>query len=371
MTQPGQQGSVTLVAVGDVSLGDHPMCVGRGIASQLKRFGAERPAYPFEHVGPLFEGADLVFGNLETALGNHNLRPAEIQSVEMRGPDDGAARLRAAGFTVVNIANNHILQHGREAFAATVAALEQQGIAVVGVKQPERPATQPAVLERGGVLMAFLGYAFESDRYFAGTPLYAFGPSCDIPAEVRAARDRADVVVCSMHWGDEFIRYPSRAMRALGHAAIDAGAHAVLGHHPHVFHGVEAYRDGVIAYSLGNFAFDMLWDPALRTGLALRLTLTARGVSSVQSQFVTMSDDFQPVPVAPASSRPLMDEVAELTARVLDSPTDAEYAREYAALVSRNRRQSYTHVLRHATHYPPGTLATILARPIMRRLRRQ
>jgi hypothetical protein len=105
--------------------------------------------------------------------------------------------------------------------------------------------------------------------------------------------------------------------------------------------------------------------------LPLRLTLTARGVSSVQSQFVTMSDDFQPVPVAPASSRPLMDEVDELTARVLDSPTDAEYAREYAALVSRNRRQSYTHVLRHATHYPPGTLATILARPIMRRLRGQ
>ena len=72
MTQ-SEPGSVTLVAVGDVSLGDHPMCVGRGIASQLKRFGAERPAYPFEHVGPLFEGADLVFGNLETALGNHNL----------------------------------------------------------------------------------------------------------------------------------------------------------------------------------------------------------------------------------------------------------------------------------------------------------
>jgi poly-gamma-glutamate synthesis protein (capsule biosynthesis protein) len=368
---PGDPGSVALVAVGDVSLGDHPMCVGRGIGSQLRRFGAGRPSYPFEYVERLFEGADLVFGNLETALGNHGLRPSDIQSLEMRGPEDGATRLRAAGFNVVNIANNHILQHGREAFDATVAALAQQGVAVVGVRQHGRPAAEPVLVERDGVRIAFLGYAFEPDRYFSGTPLYAFGPSCDIPAEVRAARAQADVVVCSMHWGDEFIRYPNSEMRRLGRAAIDAGAHAVLGHHPHVFQGVETYRDGVIAYSLGNFAFDMSWDPALRTGLTLRLTLTARGVSGMEPAFVTMADDYQPVPVEASSSRSFKEEVDMLSARVLDSPTDAEYAREYAALVSRNRLQSYAHVLRHATQYAPGTLATILARPIMRRLRKQ
>ena len=370
MTLSDRPNAVTLVAVGDISLGDHPMCVGRGIGSQLQRFGADRPRYPFEHVEPLFEAADLVFGNLETALGSDGLRSSDIQSLEMRGPADGAGRLRAAGFNVVNIANNHILQHGIEPFAATVGSLERQGIAVVGVKHPERAAARPAVLTRGGLRLVILGYAFEPDKYFTGTPLYAFGPSCDIPADVRAAREQADIVVCSMHWGDEFIRYPNSEMRRLGRAAIDAGAHAVLGHHPHVFHGVETHRGGVIAYSLGNFAFDMLWDAALRTGLTLRLTLTARGVSDVQSRFVTIADDFQPVPVPPSSSAVFMDEVDRLSARVLDSPTDAEYQREYAAMVSRNRRQSYAHVLRHATDYAPGTLATILTRPIMRRLRK-
>lgn len=366
-----ETGSVTLVAVGDVSLGDHPMCVGRGVASRLRQFGTGRPLYPFEHVTPLFTGADLVFGNLETSLGNEGLRSRDIQSLEMRGPADGATRLHAAGFSVVNIANNHILQHGPEAFAATVAALEQHGIAVVGMRRDQASATVPAVMERRGLRVAFLGYAFEPDKYFAGTPLYAFGPSCDIPAEILAAREQADVVVCSVHWGDEFIRHPNSQMRALGRKVIDAGAHVVLGHHPHVFQGIEPYRHGVIAYSLGNFAFDMLWDPALRTGLALRVDVGANGVTDVDSRFVTISEDFQPVPVAPSASRPQLDEVAELSAQLARPPTDREYAREYTALVAKNRRQSYAYVLRHGMQYPPAMLAAILARPLMRRLRRQ
>ena len=369
MTRAGP--GVELVAVGDVSLGDHPMCVGRGIASRLRRFGVERPLYPFEHVASLFQDADLVFGNLETPLGDDGLRTNDIQSVEMRGPADGAARLRGAGFNVVNIANNHILQHGEGAFGATVATLERHGVAVVGLRQSGVPATVPVTLVRRGLRVVFLGYAFEPDKYFAGTPLYAFGPSCDIPAEVRAAREQADVVVCSMHWGDEFIRYPSNEMRAVGRAAIDAGAQAVLGHHPHVFHGIESYRHGVIAYSLGNFAFDMLWDPALRTGLVLRLDIGADGVRNVEPRFVTMSDDFQPVPVEPSIASVLAGEIARLSARAAGSAPETDYARELSTLISRNRRQSYAHVLRHAGQYPPALLATILARPVMRRLRRR
>lgn len=362
--------SIVVTAVGDVSLGDHPMCVGRGLGAHLARTGAARPLYPFEHVAELFAGSDVVFGNLETPLGDDGLRPKDIQSLEMRGPLDGASRLKRAGFDVVNIANNHILQHGAGAFGATVAALNQQEVAVVGLRHPDGADTIPVVLTRRGTRIAFLGYAFEPDKYFAGTPLYAFGPAADIPAAVRGARDLADVVICSMHWGEEFIRYPTRQMRAQGHALIDAGAHVVLGHHPHVFQGVESYGSGVIAYSLGNFAFDMLWDPALRTGLALRITVSANGVTDVEPRFVTMSDDFQPVPIETNSARPWRDELAQLSGKLAHLPSDEEYSREYAVLVSRNRRQSYAHALRHAAEYSPSMLAAILARPITRRFRR-
>jgi poly-gamma-glutamate synthesis protein (capsule biosynthesis protein) len=361
---------LSIVAVGDVSLGDHPMCVGRGIASRLRQCGESRHVYPFEHVGALFAGADFVFCNLETPLGNDGLRPHDIQSVEMRGPLDGAARLKAAGFNVANLANNHILQHGVGAFAATVAALEQQQISAVGIRQPGASATVPVVLERRGLRVAFLGFAFEPDKYFSGPPLYAFGPACDLPHEIGAARETADIVVCSFHWGDEFIRYPSNGVRALARQAVEAGAQVVLGHHPHVFQGIESYRDGVIAYSLGNFAFDMLWDPALRAGLVLRIEVGPAGVVAVEPGFVTMANDFQPVPMEPSGSRALRDELECLSADLAAPISDSQYEREYAVLVARNRRQSYADALRHGMEYPPATLAKILARPLIRRLHR-
>ena len=364
-------GTVTIAAVGDVSLGDHPMCVGRGVAARLAKTGSGRPLYPFEHSAPLFAGADLVFGNLETPLGNDGLRPRDIRSLEMRGPADGAMRLKRAGFAAVNIANNHILQHGAGAFGATVAALNQQDVGVVGLRQPHEPATVPLILERRGLRVALLGFAFEPDKYFEGTPLYAFGPDCDIAGEVARARAQADVVVCSMHWGEEFIRYPNSRMRSLGRTAIDAGAHLVLGHHPHVFQGIETYRHGAIAYSLGNFAFDMLWDPALKTGLVLRIAVAPSGVSDIDARFVSMSEEFQPVPLDENAAAAWRDELARLSSLLADPPSDEQYEREYAELVSRNRRQSYGYVLRHGAEYAPSMLATILARPIVSRLKRR
>jgi poly-gamma-glutamate synthesis protein (capsule biosynthesis protein) len=73
---------------------------------------------------------------------------------------------------------------------------------------------------------------------------------------VRKADVAADHVIISFHWGIEYQHQPSSAQRRLARASIDAGADVVLGHHPHVLQGVERYKNGLIAYSLGNFVFD-------------------------------------------------------------------------------------------------------------------
>src|SRR5438128_2162459 len=108
-----------------------------------------------------------------------------------------------------------------------------------------------------------VGFGFRS-RYAGGIQA-AYNEFSEAALEsIAAARQRADIVIASMHWGDEFILVPSDRERAVARAMIDAGATCVIGHHPHVVREVERYRAGVIAYSLGNFICDMTWDERTR-----------------------------------------------------------------------------------------------------------
>ena len=104
----------------------------------------------------------------------------------------------------------------------------------------------------------------------------------DIPtmvAGIEAARREADLVVVLLHFGLEWQLEPGEAQREQARAAIDAGATLVVGAHPHVLQEVEAYGDGLIAYSLGNFVFDGFWDPANDSAILL-VELTAAGVAA-------------------------------------------------------------------------------------------
>ena len=358
--------TIALAAAGDISLGDHPAFVSVGVRSRFRRLAASDADYPFGGVRRLLKGNDLVFGNLETVLSDAGLRPGDLRSSEMRGDPDAVPRLASAGFNVLNVANNHILQHGGPAFYETVDRLRNSGISVVGLAGPGGRHSVPAVVTINGVRVAFLGYAFEPDKYFSGRPLYAFGPLCDIPADIAHARDHADVIVCSMHWGDEFIRRPPVANVALAHRIIDAGAHLVLGHHPHVYHGIERYRHGVIAYSLGNFVFDMLWHKWLRYGLVLTARLSRRGVEELHTNFVEIGADYQPRAVA--GDADLVADLDTMSATIADHDAEDRYQAEYRHLVRQNRLRCYLHVFRHSHRYESRMLRQILKRPLAARL---
>ncbi len=115
---------VVLHAVGDIALGDHPLCTGFGTHSRSRRKPA---AFPFEHVSAVLAGADLRFGNLECTLSERGLRPHDYHSVQMRGHAGYVAGLVDTGFHVLNVANNHSMQHGPEPFEDTVNMLRGCG----------------------------------------------------------------------------------------------------------------------------------------------------------------------------------------------------------------------------------------------------
>src|SRR5205814_2618322 len=122
------------------------------------------------------------------------------------------------------------------------------GIEVVGLQEWGR--AKPVIVHEKGMKLGFLGYAD-----------YGF-PEIFMPLRERIALEDAaelkkevDCVVVSLHWGYEYVDYPSRGQQAFARRLVDAGAELVIGHHPHVVQGVEEYRGGLIAYSLGDFRF--------------------------------------------------------------------------------------------------------------------
>lgn len=264
----------TLAAVGDIMLGGTA-------APELERFGYD---YPFEHVRELLTQADIAFGNLEGPLTNGGQPATQKQYVFRSPPDSVAPALARAGIRVVSLANNHSMDYGREGLVDTMRALDRAGIRHVGAGESLAAARRPAIVEAQGTRVAFLAYSLTfPEEFWAGaqTPGSAFGHEHHLRADVAAARKHADVVIVSFHWGREGTTVLRDYQTQLGRAAIDAGASAVLGHHPHVLQAVERYKDGVILYSLGNFVFGSYSADATRSAIAM-LTFRDRRVRRLQ-----------------------------------------------------------------------------------------
>jgi poly-gamma-glutamate synthesis protein (capsule biosynthesis protein) len=345
--------------VGDIALGDHPLCAGFGTHS---RSASRPPGFVFEHVRAEFARADLLFGNLECTLSETGLDRRSYHSMQMRGHPDYVQGLREAGFHVLNHANNHSMQHGAAPFRETVAMVRAAGIAVCGLRAATGGA-EPVVIERNGLRVACLGYSLRPRQYFTETPLYAEGERARVLDDVRGVRATSDVVVVSFHWGDEFIDRPSPREIALARETMDAGADLIVGHHPHVLRGAERYGRGYIVYSLGNFVCDMLWDEPVRETAILVCRLTSAGAADLRLVPVRINDDSQPTPLIGEAAAALGRRLEGLSTALASHPdggsdpvAQAQYDIEAHAAHANQRRRSHRYFLRNAYRFPPALI---------------
>jgi poly-gamma-glutamate synthesis protein (capsule biosynthesis protein) len=251
-----------IAAVGDIMLGGTA-------APEMQKYGYD---YPFERTKDILKQAQIVFGNLEGPLTDAGTAETTKQYVFRSPPDKVAPVLARAGFNIVSLANNHTLDYGPEGLEDTRKALDQAGIRHAGAGRNATEARQPVYMVADGVTVAFLAYSLTfPEEFWAGPdkPGTAFGHEKHVRADVATARATADIVVVSFHWGQEGKTELRDYQTQLAHAAIDSGASAVLGHHPHILQGVEQYKHGVILYSLGNFAFGSYSNTATRSAIAL------------------------------------------------------------------------------------------------------
>lgn len=300
---------IRVVAVGDIMLGG-------SAAPELHHRGYD---YPFERVRGLLAGAHVVFGNLEGPLTARGTPVPDKQYVFRSPPQLVAPALRRAGFNVLSLANNHILDYGVEGLADTMAALDAAGIRYAGAGPDARAARRAAIVEAGGARVAVLAYSLTfPESFWAGPdrPGTAFGHAEHVQADVRAARREADLVLVSFHWGREGSTELRDYQPMLARAAIDAGAHAVLGHHPHVLQGVERYRHGVILYSLGNFVFGS-YSPSAQRSVVAELRFRAGRLAGLRLTPINVKNAevvFQPQPLAGRAAEEVVAHLQQLSA---------------------------------------------------------
>lgn len=336
---------VRLVAVGDLQLGDSPTCVGFGFRSRVP---GELLGAGLARFASAMGRWDVGFANLETPLSDLGRDDRSRRSRQLRGAPGYADVLRSAGFTVLNVANNHALEHGPDAFLDSVSRVQGLGFDVCGRQGVGEWGTQPVTRVMGGLELGFLAYSLRrADDRWGVRPHAQATTGEQVLADVRRLRPDVDCVVVSLHWGEEFAEVPSAAEVALAHAIVDAGATVLLGHHPHVARPVERYRGAVIAYSLGNFVGDMIWYPPHRWGLVVDCRLTRRGVgdvrvcrSYVEASYLPRAEPAEAVPVA-ASVRGLSEE---------------DYIRLSRSTVRAQRRSLYLYTLRNAWRFDPRVL---------------
>jgi len=261
---------IKIIAVGDICTGDHYFNVGSGVRSCTIIHGAD---FLFDNIRHELSGADIVFGNLECVISDIGIDYNNIESLCFRGVPHVANSLKKAGFNLINIANNHILQHGIVAFQDTISTLAQAGIDILGLKGDDGFSSKPVKFNINGTLIGFLGYSLVKDCYCQDYIPYATSSKNEILNDIVKLGKETDLICLSLHYGLEGMPEPSPKERFLLEEFADQGVDLIIGHHSHIFQPVKTYKNKIIFYSLGNFIFDLFWIEKMCNGYIAKICI--------------------------------------------------------------------------------------------------
>jgi len=267
--QQGEQLSICFT--GDILL-------DRGVRTQIERAGVD---YLFEDVKGLFTESDAVVINLECPI-TKTISPINKRFI-FRGEPEWLPALKDAGITHAVLANNHSMDQGRTGLIDTYKHLSDNQIFSLGYGETHKQACEPVFVSKGEIEVALFSSVtlpLENWVYLEDEPGVCQATVEGIINSVeKLKRDKPDChIVVILHWGLEYQELPTPIQRRQGQRLIDAGADAVIGHHPHVIQKEEIYKGKPIFYSLGNFVFDQQ-KPPTRQSVIVRLLFDESGLS--------------------------------------------------------------------------------------------
>lgn len=245
-------------------------------------------------------------------------------------------------FDIYGFANNHAMQHGPLAYEQTVKALLKCGSRVLGTKE-----NRSCVLEHQGRIVTLTGCCLRIDE-FTEDPSYWYNPEY---IEIKNEIDSLPVdayKVFFIHWGNEYINRPSSQQKKFAHWLIDAGFDLIIGMHPHVLQGYEDYHGKRIYYSLGNFVFDMVWEPC-RYGAIVGVDLSSEE-PVFKNEYVYIDESCAPRIVSEGDV-PEQYRFEYLNVQMQIEDNSEQYHNEikrlYGAYSKANRKNVLKNILRH------------------------
>ncbi len=296
--EPTPPAEVIVAVVGDIR-------VGGPIGRLAERFGLKDPV---SRVRRRLK-ADFLLGNLECAVTERG--KAADKTWTFRAPEKELDILRDAGFDWLGLANNHTMDYGVQGLEDTLAALKKRGFASLGAGRNAEAARRPLFVEKNGLRIGVLAFTTTiPEAHWAGPKKagVSYANFARLPEWIRDAKKQCDVLLVFFHGGTELSETPNPVQRDFARIVVDAGADAVIGHHPHVVQPAEIRGNAVILYSLGNFLF-VSPTPGTERAVIARLHVSRRGVRA----------ELVPININGGRLRPASDAAREKIRAVLDA----------------------------------------------------
>ena len=289
--------SVSLILTGDIML-------NRQVEYQIRTTGNGDFKFPFLKIANALRKTDIVFGNLEGPISDKGQKVGSIYSFRMN--PRSVEGLSFAGFNVLSLANNHVFDYDRIALEDTLLRLKAADIDYAGAGFDEKEAFSPVIKEVNGTKIGFLAYSDLGSLYWtaleksSGLALIGLEYIEKTKEDIKKAKSQVDVLIVSLHSGEEYIKEPGQLQINFARAAIDAGADIVAGHHPHVVQKNEIYPSassgqvGYIFYSLGNFVFDQDFSPETMQGQIVKVIIEDKKIKEVTPIDIKLNQYYQP-----------------------------------------------------------------------------
>jgi len=241
--------------------------IGRGVDYVLSR---KDYSYVWGNVLPALRTTDLNIVNLETTLTNSNKKV--FKTFNFKATPDKIKSLTEARITIVNLANNHILDFSEEGLAETIQTLNASGIKFVGAGKNVREAAKPVIILKNNISIGVLGYTDNEPGWKAGAftggvnyiNIYSKNDRNKVLLSIEQLQKETNIVIVSIHWGPNMKEAPDKHLIDFAHEMTQHGADIIHGHSAHNFQGIEIYDQKLIFYDTGDFVDDYVVDPELK-----------------------------------------------------------------------------------------------------------
>ena len=282
---------INLFLVGDIML-------DRGVEYMVNKEGKGDFRFPFLEIADKLKKSDILFANLEGPISNKGIKVGSIYSFRFK--PEAIEGLIYAGFDILSLANNHMLDYQDVALEDTMRILEENDIDYIGAGFNKEEAFSLKIKEIKNTRIGFLAYTnlgpenWKASEKNSGMAWISENDISKVAEDIKRAKEKIDVLIISIHAGEEYKENPTPFQVSFARSCIDNGADLVIGHHPHIVQRIEKHKDGWIAYSLGNFVFDQGFSEETMKSIILKVIIKDKKIKEIFPKDIKINEYFQP-----------------------------------------------------------------------------